>query len=94
MRKKRRRKMAALLSVLCPGLGQVYNRQRGKGLLFGAIAVVLLLSYRSRLSPEETLLLLVFPYLSLWGYSIAEAWYGAKGAEKTQHGPLPASPIH
>ena len=51
-----------MLSVLCPGLGQVYNRQRGKGLLFGAIALALLLSYRSRLSTEETLLMLMFPY--------------------------------
>ena len=83
-----------MLSLLYPGLGQVYNKQRGKGLPFGAIAVVLLLSYRARLSPEKTLLLLVFPYLSLWGYSIVDAWYGAKGAETTQHGPLPASPTH
>jgi len=54
--------MAAVLSVLCPGLGQMYNRQRDKGLLFGAIALALLLSYRSRLSTEETLLMLMFPY--------------------------------
>jgi hypothetical protein len=94
MRKKRRRKRAALLSGLFPGLGQWYNRQRGKGLLFGAIAIVLLLSYRVRFSTEKILLLLVVPYLGLWGYSIVDAWYGAKGAEKPQHGPLPASQTH
>ncbi len=91
MRKKRRRKRAALLSGLFPGLGQWYNRQRGKGLLFGAIAAVLLFSYHACFSTEKILLLLVLPYLGLWGYSSVEAWYGAKGAEKPQHGPLPVS---
>ncbi len=82
-RKKRRRKMAALLSLLCPGLGQVYNKQRGKGLLFGAIALALLLGYRSsHLSTAAILVMIAFPYLALWVYGIVDAWYGAKGADK------------
>ena len=75
MDKKRKRGRAALLSGLFPGLGQWYNRQRGKGLLFGAIATVLLLSYRARFSTEKILLLLVLPYLGLWVYSIVDAWF-------------------
>ena len=83
MRKKRTRKRAALLSVLFPGLGQLYNRQLGKGMLFGAIAISLLLGYRpSRLSTAAILVMIVFPYLGLWVYSILDAWYGAKGTAK------------
>jgi TM2 domain-containing membrane protein YozV len=76
--------MAALLSLLYPGLGQVYNRQCGKGLLFGAIALALLLGYRSsHLSTEAILVMIAFPYLALWVYGVVDAWYGAKGADKT-----------
>jgi TM2 domain-containing membrane protein YozV len=83
MKKKRTRKMAALLSVLFPGLGQLYNRQLGKGMLFGAMAISLLLGYRpSRLSTAAILVMIVFPYLGLWVYSALDAWYGAKGTAK------------
>jgi TM2 domain-containing membrane protein YozV len=83
MRKKRTRKVAALLSVLFPGLGQLYNRQLGKGMLFAAIAISLLLGYRpSRLSTAAILVMIALPYFGLWVYSILDAWYGAKGAAK------------
>jgi len=83
MPKKSTRKLAALLSVSFPGLGQVYNRQLGKGLLFSAIAAALLVGYRSaRLSTAESLGMLAFPYLGLWIYNIIDAWYGAKGTGK------------
>jgi TM2 domain-containing membrane protein YozV len=83
MRKKRTRKVAALLSVLFPGLGQLYNRQLGKGMLFAAIAISLLLSYRpSRLSTAAILVMIVLPYFGLWVYGILDAWDGAKGAAK------------
>ena len=75
MDKKRKRRRAALLSGFFPGLGQWYNRQRGKGLLFGAITTVPLLSYRARFSTEKILLLLVLPYLGLWVYNIVDAWF-------------------
>ncbi|MBI3800462.1 MAG: hypothetical protein HY268_26240 [Deltaproteobacteria bacterium] len=83
MRKKSTRKMAASLSVLFPGLGQLYNKQRGKGMLFGAMAVSLLLGYRpAHLSTAAILVMIVLPYFGLWVYSVLDAWYGAKGTAK------------
>ena len=61
--------MAAIVSFLFPGLGQIYNGQIGKGIMFvilGVVCVALLLFW------------LVSLYPILWVYNIYDAYNTAK----------------
>jgi hypothetical protein len=88
--------IAGILSGLLPGLGQLYNRQWGKGAAFliGALIldavlgvstgfIKLLESASRRLSPEEASTLLVnsIPFLALALWSVVDA---VRTARRTQ----------
>src|SRR5665647_1875002 len=64
--------LAAVLSFLFVGLGQIYNGEIGKGIAFIALGVVIVLM----LFP----ILIGIPlYLILWAYNIYDAYNTAKG---------------
>lgn len=70
---------AAVLSVLIPGLGQIYNGEIGKGILFIVLAFVFL---------GLSLLLIGIPlYIALWIIGIVDAYKGAERYNQT-HRPM------
>jgi TM2 domain-containing membrane protein YozV len=90
--------IAAVLSVLIPGLGQIYNGEIGKGILFILLAFVF---------GALTLFLIGIPlYIVLWIYGIVDAYRGAERYNR-EHlamppprfyppgppGPVPSAPV-
>lgn len=80
---------ATLLSALLPGLGQLYNNERGKGiaLLLTATTVLAALLW-STVGPSDsrsllTSVLLLPVYLLLWVPAVRDARERAKGAGRT-----------
>lgn len=74
--------VAACLSFLWTGLGQIYNGQIPKGILLSVVAAVFLAVSVAFSQYEETLwldLLILPPALGLWVWGIFDAY---KGAEK------------
>jgi len=72
--------MATFLSILFPGLGQLYNRRFLKGALMAFVGLCLLVGFRSSPLPKEDIMFVIaFPYFVLWVYGIIDAWSGAKG---------------
>ncbi len=81
---KRRRTIAWILSGIFPGLGQFYNRQPIKGVLFFVAGVVLnWLALRAMPIDLETLVLhgasvvaspSVLVLLGVWLWSVVDAW--------------------
>ena len=79
---RRRQVVGLILSGIFPGLGQLYNREYLKGLLFAAAGVVL--SWlASRLIPADllalaqpsgALILLLAVLLALWVWAVIDAW--------------------
>lgn len=81
--RRRRRSPAPLLSSLWPGLGQLYNGQRTKGLLFVAAAALLtVLSLRAlpadpfAVTSEQATASAIpgLALLVLWIWSMIDAW--------------------
>ena len=64
--------LAAILSFLCAGLGQIYNKEIGKGIIFISIEFISLII----MAIAPLLLLLFIPF---WIYAIFDAY---KVAEK------------
>lgn len=62
--------VAAVLSVLIPGLGQIYNGEIGKGIVFILLAVVFAILI--------VFLIGIFLYFGLWIYGIYDAYHGAE----------------
>ncbi len=58
--------MAAILSVLFPGLGQVYNGEIAKGVIFIFIGIILLVTIRFLVG------IVLFPIF--WFYNIYDAY--------------------
>jgi hypothetical protein len=85
-----RKKAAALiLSGIFPGLGQLYNRELLKGVLFltpGAVLSWLVtravsvdpLGFIER-GPSPTVILAVLVLLAIWLWSVVDAWRSAGG---------------
>jgi len=72
MKERKSSGIAVLLSFFLPGLGQIYNGQIGKGVLFIFLAFIFL---------GLSILLIGIPfYLGLWIYSMYDAY---KTAEST-----------
>jgi TM2 domain-containing membrane protein YozV len=68
--------LSAFLSSVVPGLGQIYNRQFYKGIVFIIIALIYgALSISSKLISSN----LTSLYLPFVVYNIVDAWYGGKG---------------
>ncbi len=62
--------MAAVLSALFPGLGQVYNREIGKGIVFVFIGIILLYTATFFVG------IVLFPIF--WIYNVYDAYDTAK----------------
>jgi hypothetical protein len=75
--------IAAVLSTIVPGLGQIYNQELKKGLvIFGScLSLGLLSCWISGLNKISTLLAL----LLLWLSAIADAYKVAKTSGQTEH---------
>lgn len=66
--------LAAILSFFLPGLGQMYNGEISKGVLLMIIQVVnIILMF---------VIIGLFTYLLVWGYSIVDAYTTAKGINR------------
>ena len=86
-RGSQRSAIALILSGLFPGLGQLYNRQIVKGVVFLGLGVVLswLVARAVPLDPVELLeqgvkpgaILAAVVLLAIWLWSIVDAWRGA-----------------
>ena len=80
--KRRRQVVGFILSGIFPGLGQLYNREYLKGVLFIIPGVVLnWLAYRAAptdllalAQPSATLMLLLTALLAVWAWAIMDAW--------------------
>lgn len=66
--------IATILSVLYPGLGQIYNGEFSKGIMFIVIAVLLIFSMM--------VLIGFILYPAFWIYNIIDAYHTAKKKEK------------
>ena len=79
---RRRQVVGFILSGIFPGLGQLYNREYLKGVLFAVPGAVLSwLASRAipadllaLAQPSATLTLLLAALLSLWLWAIIDAW--------------------
>ena len=79
--------MGFLLSGTFPGLGQLYNREFLKGVLFivpGAVLTWLLMravptDILALAHPGASLMLLMVLLLALWLWAIIDAWWVAGG---------------
>jgi hypothetical protein len=84
---RRRQVVGFILSGIFPGLGQLYNREYLKGVLFlTAGAVLSWLVGRATptdllalAQPSTTLILLLLPLLAIWFWAIIDAWRVAGG---------------
>ena len=83
---KRRQTVALFLSGVFPGLGQFYNRQPVKGVLFFASAVVLAWLFAQAapadpfallLAPPMAVTLTSFAFLAVSLWSVIDAWRSA-----------------
>jgi hypothetical protein len=80
--KRRRQLVGFILSGIFPGLGQLYNREYLKGVLFIVPSAVLTwLLYRAvptdllaLAQPNSTLMLLAAALLAIWLWAIIDAW--------------------
>lgn len=73
--------LAAILSFLIPGLGQIYNGEIGKGILFLVVAIIFAFLI---------LLLIGIPlYFILWIYGIYDAYQGAERHNRAHPMPQP-----
>jgi TM2 domain-containing membrane protein YozV len=79
---RRRQVVGFILSGIFPGLGQLYNHEYGKGVLF-AVAGAVLSWLASRAIPGDllalaepgaALVLLLVALLGLWLWAIVDAW--------------------
>ena len=66
--------IAAVLSFVYPGLGQVYNEEIKKGIIFIVIGIILLLSM--------ALFVGFILYPIFWGYNVFDAYKTAKATQK------------
>ena len=79
---RRRQVVGFILSGIFPGLGQLYNREYLKGVLFIVPSAVLTwLVFRATptdllalAQPSATLLLLMAALLAIWLWAIVDAW--------------------
>jgi len=79
---RRRQWVGFVLSGIFPGLGQLYNREYLKGLLFAATGAALcwLATWNipadplALLQPSGALMLLLTALLVLWIWAIVDAW--------------------
>lgn len=65
--------IAALLSLICPGLGAAYNGQMGKALIYFAVFAGLI-----QMAILTHMPLFVFGFLGMWLYTAVDAWKTAK----------------
>ena len=80
--KRRRQLVGFVLSGLFPGLGQLYNREYLKGVLFIVPSAVLTWFISPALptnllalaQPSGTLMLLIAVLLAIWLWTIVNAW--------------------
>ena len=81
-RARRRRITALVLSGIFPGLGQFYNRQPIKAVVFLVAGIVLSWLWARAVSPDPlalirpntTLLVLLCALLAVWLWSLVDAW--------------------
>lgn len=83
---RRRRAVALILSGIFPGLGQFYNRQPIRGVVFLGLGVVLswFVARAVPLDPMELIergigrdaYLAVLVLLAIWLWSVVDAWRG------------------
>jgi hypothetical protein len=81
-RARRRQVVGFILSGIFPGLGQLYNREYLKGVLFIVPSAVLTwLVFRAAptdllalAQPSTTLMLLLAALLAIWLWAIIDAW--------------------
>jgi TM2 domain-containing membrane protein YozV len=66
--------IAAVASIVFPGLGQIYNGQIGKGIVFVIIGVIFLAAILAVTRPDIGLIL----YPIFWAYNIYDAYSTAK----------------
>lgn len=79
---RRRQVVGFILSGIFPGLGQLYNREYLKGVLFVVPSAVLTwLVFRAMptdllalAQPSATLMLLLAALLAIWLWAIIDAW--------------------
>ncbi len=82
---RRRQVVGFILSGIFPGLGQLYNREYLKGVLFiipGAVLIWLVgrtapTDLLALAQPGASLMLLLAALLALWFWAIIDAWRGA-----------------
>ena len=85
--KRRRQLVGFILSGIFPGLGQLYNREYLKGVLFltaGAVLIWFLgratpTDLLALAQPSTTLILLLATLLAIWLWAIIDAWRVAAG---------------
>jgi hypothetical protein len=81
-RARRRQVVGFILSGIFPGLGQLYNREYHKGVLFltaGAVLSWLVgratpIDLLALAQPSATLMLLLAALLAVWLWAIIDAW--------------------
>ena len=84
---RRRQVVGFILSGIFPGLGQLYNREYLKGVLFIVPSAVLIwlvgratpTSLLALAQPSAALILLLAALLALWIWAIVDAWRVAGG---------------
>jgi hypothetical protein len=84
---RRRQVVGFILSGIFPGLGQLYNREYLKGVLFiipGAVLSWLVgraapTDLLALAQPSATLMLLLAALLAIWLWAIIDAWRAACG---------------
>ena len=84
---RRRQVVGFILSGIFPGLGQLYNREYLKGVLFlipGAVLIWLIgratpTDLLALAQPSATLMLLLAALLAVWLWAIIDAWRVAGG---------------
>ena len=84
---RRRQVVGFILSGLFPGLGQLYNREYLKGVLFVVPSAVLSwfvgratpTDLLALAQPSATLMLLLAALLAIWLWAIIDAWKVAGG---------------
>lgn len=77
-RGKKNPMIAIFLSLVLIGLGQVYNGQVKKGILFFLVAMTLSVLFLTGVLPETISLVLYIPAYMFWLYSIYDAYTTAK----------------
>ena len=93
---RRRQVVGLILSGIFPGLGQFYNRDYLKGLLFlipGAVLTWLLgrampTDLLALAQPTTTLMLLLAALLTVWLWAIVDAWVVAARYQAVEKGPM------